>query len=204
MKKVMLRICIGIVIIYTVGCSTISKKPKTYIEKVQLSEEEADIVTLLDINKEQLIYDFRLDEKVKTLQISTYKLIDGTWRMISRRNGFSPLGDKDRFVLDFDNIAEGLRFGLQSGQSHKYSVDPQGDFSEMARVTSTLNERVDVTYEQEIPLAIQILSSQDMVSSYGVESFFTPEEYEKNGYEHVYAITIMFSEKTIMELDEIE
>lgn len=37
--------------------------------------------------------------------------------------------------------------------------------------------------------------------SYHVDYFNCPEEYEKLGYEGVFAITIRFSQKTVGELD---
>lgn len=48
---------------------------------------------------------------------------------------------------------------------------------------------------------MQILTSQNVVSSYALEHFYKPEVYEKHNYEYVYAITIMFSEKSLGELD---
>lgn len=38
----------------------------------------------------------------------------------------------------------------------------------------------------------------------GKSYFNHPEEYQKLGYEHVYAVTVMFSQKTLNELDSIQ
>lgn len=57
------------------------------------------------------------------------------------------------------------------------------------------------THEEEIPLAVQIITSNNQIMSYQVDYFHSPEEYEKLGYEGVFAITIRFSQKTVGELD---
>ena len=62
-------------------------------------------------------------------------------------------------------------------------------------------EPAQLTEEEEIPLAVQIITSKNEVVSYQVDYFHSPEEYEKLGYEGVFAITIRFSQKTVAELD---
>ena len=49
---------------------------------------------------------------------------------------------------------------------------------------------------------VQIATTKNEISSYDVKYFEMPREYGKHGYEHVYAITVMFSEKTVYELAE--
>ena len=62
-------------------------------------------------------------------------------------------------------------------------------------------EKTEFVYEEEIPLAVQIITSKNEVVSYQVDYFNSPEEYEKYGYEGVFAITVRFSQKTVGELD---
>ena len=64
-----------------------------------------------------------------------------------------------------------------------------------------LSEKTEFAYEEEIPLVVQIITSKNEVISYQVDYFNSPEEYEKYGYEGVFAITIRFSQKTVGELD---
>ena len=71
--------------------------------------------------------------------------------------------------------------------------DPEG----MGRTTSFLSNRTEIVYGQEIPLAIQINTTKNEVISYFTDYFFQPEEYEKLGYEHVYALTVMFSQEPL-------
>lgn len=196
----MLMICLT-------SCGTRSDAPKMYIEKARLSEQEQNIATLLGADTEQLIYDFILDKNVKSLQINTYELIDGTWNLMAGGGGESFSDKQGRVALDFKNLAEGLRIALQSentGGATTFSINQEEDVINLSRATSSLNELTEIIYEQEIPLVIQILTSQNGIATYNVESFFEPERYEKYNYEHVYAITIRFSQKDVGELDIME
>ena len=206
MKRILVSIVAVVMTLTLIACGNTVKKPAMYIEKAQLSVQEENIAKLLGANSEHLIYDFKLDDNVKSVQINTYELINGAWKMVSGGGGQAFSDYKGRLALGFENLAEGLRVALQSEHSSgstQFSTEPTEDFAGMARATSILNDQTEITYEQEIPLVIQISTSQNSVSSYDVKYFFTPEEYEKHGYEHIYAITIRFSQKTVGELDTI-
>ncbi|KPU45273.1 hypothetical protein OXPF_11650 [Oxobacter pfennigii] len=203
MKKIITGIIAVIFIFSLSACSSSVKKPSMYIEKAELSQQEENIAKLLGDNNDQLIYDFKLDDTVKSVQINTYKLIDGKWKMISGGGQQFPDG-MGRLALDFENLAEGLRIALQSEHSSgstKYSAEPAEEITGIGRATSMLNDLTEITYEKEIPLVVQISTAQNSINSYNVDYFFTPDEYQKHSYEHVYAITILFSQKTVGELD---
>lgn len=189
------------------ACQSTSRLPDMYIEKAQLTKEEAKIADLLGADSGQLIYDFTLDETVQSVQVNMYELIDGKWVMNSGGGGQAFSDKEGRLALGFENLAEGLRIALQSEHGSgaaAYSTEGEEQTVAMSRTTSSLSHLAEITYEQELPLAVQILTSQNRVNSYDVEYFFTPGEYEKYGYEHVYAITIRFSQKTVSELDREE
>ena len=99
-----------------------------------------------------------------------------------------------------------LETAIQSentGGSTEYKSERNEELNEIGGfTTSVLAEKTDVEYEEKIPLAIQIITSKNEVVSYQVDYFNSPEEYEKFGYEGVFAITIRFSQKTVAELDE--
>jgi len=118
------------------------------------------------------------------------------------RGGGLDFRDADgRLALGFKNLAEGLRVAIQSennSSATQYTADLPEDFRWMSSSTSSLNDRTEILYEKEIPLVIQILTSNNYVRSFPVEQFTTPEEYKD--YEHVYAITILFSQKSLSDL----
>ncbi len=203
MKRIIMGAIAVISILFLVACGNAPKKAGMYIEKAELSQQEENIAKLLGDNGDQLIYDFKLDDTIQSVQVNTYRLIDGKWSMISGGGGHQFSDSKGRLALDFENLAEGLRVALQSEHnsgSTTISSEPVEEFTGMGRVTSILNEATEIAYEKEIPLVIQISTAQSSIYSYDVDYFFTPDEYEKHGYEHIYAITILFSQKTVGEL----
>ena len=202
MKKWIVTVLMMVGMISMVGCSDTPKTDeKMYIEPAQLTEEEEKIARLLGLNTEQRIFDFELDETVK----STYRLIDGEWKL-ETGGGDQAFSDPDgRIALAFDRLDEGIRITMQSdhtGGSTEYKSERNEDLDEIGSfATSVLSEKTEVYYEEEIPLAVQVITSNNQIMSYQVDYFHSPEEYEKLGYEGVFAITIRFSQKTVGELD---
>ncbi len=58
-----------------------------YIEEAQLTEEEKAIAELLGLNQDYRLFDFEVDDTVKSMQINTYELTDGQWHMIAGGGG---------------------------------------------------------------------------------------------------------------------
>lgn len=82
MKKWIVTLLVMIGMISMIACSDISKNAKKmYIEPAQLTEEEEKIVALLGLNTEHCIFDFSLDESVQSIQVNTYRLVDGEWKL---------------------------------------------------------------------------------------------------------------------------
>ena len=174
-----------------------------YIEEAQLTEEEKNIAELLGLNQEYRLYDFSLDDTVKSMQINTYELIDGEWHIVAGGGGQAFEDAEGRLALGFDNLADGLRIAIQSEHNNgstSYFKESENDITGMGYATSVLSDKQEIVYDQEIPLVIQIITSKNEVHSYVVDYFFQPEEYEKYDYEYVYAITVLFSQKPVSEL----
>ena len=179
------------------SCGSKEEAPAMYVEPAALTKEEQDLTKLLGINTEYRIYDFVADDSLQSVRLTTYELIDGSWKPIME-DGQNFSGTEGRIALEFNKIAEGLRTAIQSnGNSSAYTVDPIDDVSGMGCTTSMLTQRTELLYEQEIPLVIQIITSQSDIYSFQVEYFNHPEEYQKHGYEHVYAITAQFCQKKL-------
>lgn len=175
-----------------------------YIEEAQLTEEEKNIAELLGLNQEYRLYDFTIDDTVKSMRINTYELVDGEWHIVAGGGGQAFEDSEGRLALGFENIADGLRIAIQSehrGGSTSYFAESKNDITGMGYATSTLSDKKRIAYDQEIPLVIQIITSKNEVHSYMVDYFFQPEEYEKYDYEYVYAITVLFSQKSVSELE---
>jgi len=195
-----ITVIMTLLILITVSACTAEQAPQMYIERAKLTEQEQDIVNLLGADVNQLIYDFKLDETVKSVSINTYELRDGEWVLINGGGGLQFTDTEGRASIDFDSLDEGLRIAIQSESNSSataYTKDIEDDDSLISRATSSLSDRTEIEYDKEIPLAVQIASSKSEVISYSVEYFSTPEEYAKHGYENVYAVTIIFSQNDV-------
>ena len=206
MKKLIVIVLAIVGMISMVGCSDTEKTAdKMYIEPAQLTEEEEKVAALLGLNTQQKIYDFVLDETVQSIQVNTYRLIDGEWKLETGGGGQAFSDATGRIALSFERLDEGVRIAIQSEHSDgstEYDSERNEDLNEIGScATSILSEKTEFAYEEEIPLAVQIITSKNQVVSYRVDYFNSPEEYEKYGYEGVFAITIRFSQKTVGELD---
>ena len=105
----------------------------------------------------------------------------------------------------FRSIPEGVELTFQSESlSSTLSLDGAvgGSVSTMTFATSVLTESVPIEVDKEVPLVVQIATTKNEIRSYDVKYFDMPREYDKHDYEHVYAITALFSEKSVFELAE--
>ena len=207
MKKKLIIATITVAMLIMMGCSaTLKTTDKMYIEPAQLTEEEEKIGALLGVDTQQKIYDFVVDETIQSIQVNTYRLMDGEWKLETGGGGQAFSDVEGRVALSFERLDEGLRTAIQSehtGGSTEYKSERNEDLDNLGSyATSVLSEKTEFVYEEEIPLAVQIITSKNEVVSYQVDYFNSPEEYEKLGYEGVFAITIRFSQKTVAELDE--
>ena len=206
MKKWIVTLLVMIGMISIVACSDTEKSAeKMYIEPAQLTEEEKEIASLLGLNTEHRLFDFSLDESVQSIQVNTYRLVDGEWNLETGGGGQAFSDIEGRIALGFERLDEGIRIAIQSehtGGSTEYKSERNEDLKEIGGfATSILSEKKEVVYEEEIPLVVQVITSKNEIHSYQVDYFDSPKEYEKLGYEGVFAITIRFSQKTVAELD---
>lgn len=189
MKKLLLVITIFTLLLCT-ACSK-GNEPMTFFP-ASFTQKEADLLSLLGKENDQYIYDFILDKDVKNMDIVVWKLEGEEWEehhSISRQF----VDEKGRIAFEFDNISEGIRIALQSkNNSGRTNFEGEKKPFRMAVATSFLENTNAIEYGKEIPVAIQIATTKNMVTSYGVEYFHTPEEYAKLNYEEVYAVTVKF------------
>lgn len=188
------------------GCSA-EAAPAMYIEPAKLDEKEEAVAKLLGADTDQHLFDVVLDGTAKKVSVCIYELVDGKWALSSGGGGLAinDIEEDDttlRMAFGFDDLRGKFRQAIQfsngdfSAVTHTPPEEPETEEG-MGRTTSYLSNRTEIVYGQEIPLAIQINTSKNEVVSYFTEYFFQPEEYEKFGYEHVYALTVTFSQEPL-------
>lgn len=170
------------------------------IAPVQLSQEEEALAQLVALDMDSYrIFDFQVTG-AKSLQFNTYELAGGEWNRIQGGGGADLSAENGRVALTFGRMTDGVRLAFQTdGQIMSSTIQPEpgDDVSAMTFTTSVLGEAKAVELEQEIPLAVQIVTSKNEIRSYDVTYFGMPREYAKHGYEHVYAITVTFSAQSL-------
>lgn len=186
------------------GCSAKADTPSMYIQPAELTEEEESIAKLLGADTDQHLFDVVLDGTAKKVSLCAYELIDGQWELFSGGGGMSLKEDEQtgRMAFGFHDLRKDFREAVQfeknfSAVSWEAPEDEEEDPEGMSKTTALLSNRTEIVYEQEIPLAVQINTTKNEVSSYDPEYFFQPEEYAKFGYEHVYALTVTFSREPL-------
>ena len=199
MKKVL---ALFVLLALTLGSCGAEAAPPMYIQPAELNEEEAAIAKLLGADTEQHLFDVVLDGPAKKVSVNTYELEDGAWELVSGGGGMA-LKDgvkKGRMAFGFQDLRGEYREAIQFGEDFTaVSYGSAGEEAEdgLGRTTSFLAGCTEIVYEKEIPIAVQINTAKNVVTSYDPEYFFRPEKYEKLGYEHVYALTVTFSQKSL-------
>lgn len=179
------------------------------VAPAQLTAEEEALARLLSVELDGFrIFDYKVgkagEDGVKSVQLTLYELKGGEWAPVSQNR--RALSDPDgRIALGFSKIPEGVELTLQSENmlgTSTLEVTPGDNASEMTYATSVLTGSASIELDKEVPLVVQIATTKSEISSYDVKYFEMPREYAKHGYEHVYAITVMFTQKTVYELAE--
>ena len=175
--------------------------PAMYVEPAELTAEEEAVAGLLGLDTEQPIYDVVLDEDVQSMSVRVYELENGEWH--ERVGGWTQYTEPSgRIALGFDSIPEGIRIAVQQSGGNTgattYTPEAAESLDGLARGTSLLSQRAELAYGREQPLAIQVFTSGSEMRTFQPESFFEPELYE--GYEHVCAVTVAFSDRSVAEL----
>ena len=176
-----------------------AREPEMYIEPAQLNEDEKTISRLLGGMEGQAIFDFSVDDSVQSLIITTWKMEDGQWveyMLDSQRLDES----SGRIALSFEDLTAGCRIAVQTGSGFSASTrDGEADeeLEGMGCTTAYLPQRREIEYGEDIALVIQTFTDKNEVISYDPDYFAHPEEYEKLGYEGVFAVTACFSKEAL-------
>ena len=206
MKRGIVLLMAALMLLALSGCGQGSEQDgktaegnEMYIEPAQLNEDEKKMAQLLGGMEGQTIFDFSADDTVRSLIITTCKLEDGQWveyMLDSQRLDES----SGRIALGFEDITAGCRIAVQTSSGFSASTrhgEADEELEGMGLTTAYLPQRKEIEYGEDIALVIQTFTDKNEVISYDPEYFEHPEEYEKLGYEGVFAITACFSQEPL-------
>ena len=206
MKRGIVLLMAALMLLALSGCGQGSEQDgktaegnEMYIEPAKLNEDEKKMAQLLGGMEGQTIFDFSADDTVCSLIITTWKLEDGQWveyMLDSQRLDES----SGRIALNFEDLTAGCRIAVQTQSGFSASTrhgEADEELEGMGCTTAYLPQRKEIEYGEDIALVIQTFTDKNEVISYDPDYFAHPEEYEKLGYEGVFAVTACFSQEPL-------
>lgn len=191
-------ISMGIIIVTfstLIGCDKVPKANDMLIESVDLTKEENSIVTLIGNSMDYKIYDYKVSDKVKTININYYKLDDeGKWV----KSGGSIMNSESldgRIAISKSKINGQVDFSIQAEEGMS-TLTTNPEILDNKKYNSKgiiWEENLEIVLEREIPLMIEVKTNSNSIEGLGSTSFIESERLK--GYEYVFAVTITFSEK---------
>jgi methionine synthase I (cobalamin-dependent) len=198
-KKVFIIMAVLALGFLTIGCSAQSSKIAMQIGPAELTEQESQIVKLIQ-DKNNAIFDYTINSNIKSVTVVCYKLDEnGKWVANVGPSSIPVKESTGRMALSFENLADGYRVAIQESDNmsaNKIETAEKIDTKGKSSATSYASSE-SIECEKEIPLAIQVFTSKNGISSHGVEYFNNPEEYQKREYDDVYVIAIKFSKSEL-------
>lgn len=207
MRKIASILIMVTLLVSLTGCSVkvdVAEVDKMYIQEAELTDKEKALVNMVTTDEMPYMVEFSLDDTVKSWQNNIYELEGDQWKFVS--GGIRQFDEtQGKIAFSFDNIGYGMRIAIENRGSNSYEDTPDFDFEGMGTSNAYLTNQKEVVYEKEIPLVIQVHTSKNNIQcilpEYGFEN---PKLYSEAGYEKVYALTCLFSQKTVKELSDMK
>ncbi|AOR24149.1 hypothetical protein [Clostridium taeniosporum] len=196
-KKTFIFIIISSVLILSlVACNTVDNTKVIKIKSAKLTQKEENLLKLVKGNSEYKIYDYVLNDKVKSVHINFLTLnSNNEWK---ENGGASSEISNPTGRIAISSVGENgnLQISIQNGGSianFKSNSEVYKNLKEMGRAM-VWGEESDVVYEKEIPLFIQIISNSSEIEA-SMDGFYNTDKLKD--YDIVNAVTVTFSEDPI-------
>ena len=207
MKRKLLLLLLGAILLLT-GCAPqpatdAADKPAMYIEPAQLTEQEELIKALASQGRSCLLYYFQLGKDEHSVTICVYHLENGQWALYTGGNQlYLPSQEgKGRFALSFGPLTEGIitstvdeRNGI--GSLRQAPAEIVYDIAGLNTETAASTALAEIRYDEELPLALQFITSKLHEVEPSPVLSFHPEDLAMLGHEHVFLVTATFSKTT--------
>ena len=84
MKKILLIVLTFSFMLLMSACSSNTmENAKMTINRAELTEEEQNILDLVNVDEKPYLWDFTLDDTVKSMTMITYKLVNDEWSEVA-------------------------------------------------------------------------------------------------------------------------
>ncbi len=175
------------------ACGSSDKEPAMYIQPAELTEQEQKIADLCEMDNSSHLFDFVVDDSVKSVQIKQYHLQGGAW--VEDENLFcgSEIGKSGRIAISYKDVLPRRPHVAVQSEDGLNVISPRSKVKipkHQAMSLSEITSKTEITYDTEIPLLVQCLADGNTVT---VNSFFDLDRYTDKDYTAVYAVTATFS-----------
>lgn len=203
MRKFISILLVLLLVVSFTACSikTNNQQEKSLkIETALLTEDESNLFKLMGVDNNSQIFDYTVDGNVKSCHINIY-ILDENLKWEECGGSAWPVENLNGRIAISGMENQKIRIAYQdenAGNAWTSNLDVFNlPFEDATGKASTISwkETSDIVYEQEIPLAIQILTSSNEVSTYGLESFYDTQKLK--GHDIVIAVTITFSQTVL-------
>ncbi|CUP10559.1 putative lipoprotein [Clostridium baratii] len=193
MKKLISIAFIMMIFPALIGCSKVSQTKDMQIQSLETTKEESDVLNLLCSNLDYKIYEYKINDKIKTVTIKYYKLnSEGKWDNLNNLIDNNPSSGK--LSISKSRVNEQMEFSIQKEDGVTETTAPEITSNKKFTSTSiTWNESSNIKLEKEIPLMVEVRTNSDTIEGIDINNFNEPEKVKN--YENVFATTVTFSEK---------
>lgn len=203
MKRLLFILLLCTVLLLT-GCADQSPpaaaNPDRYIQSAQLTPQEELIRLLSSQGRTASLYDFQLGSCDPSLTVNVYMLEDNQWVLYTGGSSFHlpAQNGSGRFALNYGPLTEGIvttmvdeRGGVMSLRQAPAEI--LCDVSGLTVSTTALSGLAEVQPDEEIPLLMQLITSQLLEDTPETAFSLQPDEMAALGHEYVFLVTASFS-----------
>lgn len=193
MKKSISLLLIITVLLTLVACDKGNKMMT--ISATTLTKNEESIIKLLNVPNDSKVFDYVLDNTVKSMTITCHTLNDDLKWVDQGTMSNDIKASSGRIGITIDDE---LQISIESGSTGISTIKPElnellNQTINYMHSTSWLSES-SIEPDKEIPLLLKVYTDSNSIVGYDTASYFKPEHLKDNDL--VIAVTVCFSTDT--------
>ena len=185
----------GLLLGFLSGCQQAPDPESEFtLKAASFNQEDTAIANQFGYSAEPQVFQFAADNTVQSLHYTVYKLDQGEWE-VQWTGDQSLSGTRGRIAVYSDSLPAGYTLILQCDNicvKDELRVDdpdftmPEGS----ALYTASLKQEIPFQLNEEIPVLLQRISTENDTILVDLEQFFKPDTFAKQ--DEVWALTLIF------------
>ena len=185
----------GLLLGFLSGCQQVPELESEFILKAaSFNQEDTAIANQFGCSEKPQVFQFAADSTVQSLHYTVYKLNQGEWEVLWTGDQ-SLSGTRGRIAVYSDSLPAGYTLILQCDNicvKDELRVDDP-DFTmpeDTVLSTASLKQEIPFQLNEEIPVILQRISTENDTILVDLEQFFKPDTFAKQ--DDVWALTLIF------------